>query len=110
MAFVSAQQLQHSIILSGALLLGSKPLGKHGDQQLIHALEPAAVNAALKREQRNVLRNGGGLSNLREQCSGIAQPNAADGAEGKPLFGFGIALDMTCMDLAQIDHRAAAGE
>lgn len=78
MAFVSAQQLQHSIILSGALLLGSKPLGKHGDQQLIHALEPAAVNAALKREQRDILRNGGGLSNLGDQCSGVAQPNPAD--------------------------------
>ena len=39
----------------------------------------------LEREQRNVLRNGGGLSNLGGQCAGIAQPDAADGAEGKSL-------------------------
>ena len=49
-------------------------------------------------------------SNLGGQCSGIAQPNPADGADGKTLCSFGIAFDMACMDPAQIDHRAAAGE
>ena len=107
---ILSSRSRYPLILGGALLPGSKPPGEHGDHQLVHPLQPAAVNAALEGKQGDALRNGGGLSNLVGQCSGITQPNGADSTEVKTACSFDIALDLARVDSAQIDCRAAAGE
>ena len=109
-ASILLQQLEHPFILGGPLRLGRKTLYQHMDEQLVGPLQLASIKAALEGEQGNLRRDAGGAAHLFQQGAGIAEPNPADGTDGKTLSCLCVALNMAGKKPPQINDAGALGE